>query len=340
MSEWDEFKHGFWGVQMRDRMLATYSFAPFLEEAAVLLFCAHDAWHEWSVGRRGELNSIVSTLKDRARDFRQHGLGWASKVSGFGMDPSHILSASVFRRYLSNDKYKKKIVCPEAANYWVSAAVELLFILLPAFRMAEEEFYEEEGISQWLSGIIEKLMESPCRGSVSQFDEAAMQSIRRQAVLLECEGLAYMQATIEDRFWRDSSTSKKRKKKSELSDEEISRLADELGVSFEILKETFETEYSSWWEVAKGYRNRAEAENEIFISFLPADEKVREVLKTTWDFGMVTDDTNQKCWVEEELANSEQVIKMFISMFLSRQRISSNMATGNRRRIQASSVAK
>lgn len=64
---------GFWETKMKDKMIAMYFFAPFLEEAGTLLLGAKHLWHPWSIKRIDELAQTSHTLKDAAKTLRQRG---------------------------------------------------------------------------------------------------------------------------------------------------------------------------------------------------------------------------------------------------------------------------
>ncbi|GEM_PF-4567639 len=307
---------GFWETKMRNRMVSMYSFAPFLEEAGTLLLAAKHTWHPWSLKRLEELTKLAYTLKDRAKTFRQRGLAWASSVSEFGEDPAYLLSTSVYSRYYGN---KTKSTYPEATPYLVSAATQLLFLLLPAFEKVEEMSWEENGLVKWLHEILETLMESPCIGVFPSIPDELLKIISTDAILLECEGLAYTQATLEDSFARNN-TDVRRKKKSDLSDAQLRKLAQEIDVSFDTIKEVFETEYSSWWNQVADYRKQAQAQKELFLFSLPVEPSIKDAIRVVWDSGMTTQDNSIRCWDTSELTGSERIIKMFISLLLSFQR--------------------
>ena len=244
---------------------------------------------------------------------RENGLAWASNASEFGEDPAYLLSTSVYQRYHSNDT--KIMPCPEAAPYMASAATKILFNILPTFKKLEELSYEEKGWVRWLSEIIETLMESPYTNSVLEISDNMTRAIGAHAILIECEGLAYTQATIENSF-NLKNKSPKRKKKSRLSDAELRKLAFEIGMSFEAVKEVFETKSSSWWNQATKYKNQAQAQRELFLSSVSAKDQIKEGIRVAWNPGMVTQNSHPECWSEKTLTKSENIIKTFISMFL------------------------
>lgn len=324
---------GFWEAKMRNRKIFVYSLAPFLEEAAILLLAAKRLWHPWSVKRLEELERIACDLKDRARFMRQCGLGWAGNISKFGEEFAGLLALSVYHRYHSRDG---KAASPSAASsgpngpsamssgqaaaYLVSAAVRILFLLRPVFQKIEELSWEEKGWTKWLSQIIETLMESPCLGSEPEITDEMIKIIAEQAVLLECEGLCHMQAEIEDSFnKRNKSAGLSRpgggRKKSDLSEAELRNLAAEIDLPFETVKEVFETEYSSWRDQAKQYRDQAQTRKEIFISLLPTEDHIKSAIADAWDIGWATQKSQPDCWSETEVMKAEKIIKTFIAMF-------------------------
>ena len=240
----------FWHDKMRTRMVSRYYFAPFLEEAGTLLLASKYLWHPWSVRRRDELTELAYKLKGRAKTIRTSGLAWECNESAFGQDPAHLLSTSVYYRYHGNTDVES---CPEAAPYLVSAAAKILMLILPALEKLEMQDYEEKGWVRWTSEIIETLMGPTYIGSMPEISEEAVRCLGIRAALLECEGLAATQAILEDTFNRTHDRSR-RKKSSELSEEQLRKLADEIGMSFETVKEVFTTGFSSWWDEARKYR--------------------------------------------------------------------------------------
>ena len=307
----------FWRNTTRDQMVTMYSFAPFLQETGTLLFGARRLWHPWSVKRIEELETISGRLKDRARVLRQRGLTWACNDSAFGKDPAHVMSMTVhYRDYGSRDN-TLQVPCVEATPYMASAAVQLLFMLLQQFEKIVEEkhWYEERHWVKDISEVIETLMESPYTGSMPKMTDVMMRAVMSHAVLTECEGLAYTQATIENAYNRKNKTAKR--KRSDLSDEKLHALADDIGVEFDVLKGVFETEYSSWGKVADAYRKRAVVERESFVSTLDVDDKIIDAITAVWDPGFAYINSTPDYMSEREVGGAEKIIQTFISMFLS-----------------------
>ena len=313
-----DFWEGFWHDKMRTRMVSRYYFAPFLEEAGTLLLASKYLWHPWSVRRRDELTELAYKLKGRAKAIRRSGLAWACNESAFGQDPAHLLSASVYYRYHGNTDIESY---PEAAPYLVSAAAKILMLILPALEKLEVQDYEEKGWVRWTSEIIETLMESTYIGSVPEISEEAVRCLGIHAVFLECEGLAATQAILEDNFDRKHGRPR-RKKSSGLSEEQLRKLADEIGMSFETVKEVLETEFSSWWGEAKKYIDHAEEQKTFIISSLGIDDSIMGLVKSAWDDGMTHNgithngSMNDMYYSEGELGKSENIIKTIIAMFL------------------------
>lgn len=297
---------------MRNKMILMYSLAPFLEEAGALLLGARHLWHPWSVRRIDELVKISYTLRDQATTLRQRGLAWASNSLEFKGYSTCLLATSVYHRYYDNDT---KPPCPEAAPYMVQAATNLLFTILPVIQKIEELEYKGN-LVRWLAEILETLKESPYIGSTPELSEEMMRIVGTHAILIECEGLAYMQATIEDSFHRNNKDARKTKQ-SDLSEDKLRDLASEIDMPFEVVKEVFETEFSSWWDQAQAYREQAQAQREIFLSFLFAKDRIKQAIRAARDPGRTTQNGHTECWGEKEYRESEMVIKTFISMFLS-----------------------
>lgn len=305
----------FWETRMKNKMVSLYFFAPFLEEAGTLLLGAQQLWHPWSIKRRNELSKTAYELKNEAKTLRQRGLAWGSNALEPGGDTTHLLSTYVFYRYHGHQRNDATISHPEAAPYMVSTATNLLFALLPEFRKIAEVFHEETDWTKWLSEIIEKIMEAPYYNPAHKIPDTTIRIAGTHGILIECEGLAYTQATIEDSFNKYKECPR-RKKKSDLSEAELRKLASEIGMPLETVKETLETEFSPWWDRSQEYRNRALAQRKIFLSTLPSEDRVKEAIQAVWDPGMTTQHGNPECWSEAALKKSEIIITTFISMFL------------------------
>lgn len=305
----------FWETRMKNKMVSLYFFAPFLEEAGTLLLGAQQLWHPWSIKRRNELSKTAHELKDEAKTLRQRGLAWGSNALEPGGATTHLLSTSIYYRYHGRQRNDAAISHPEAAPYMVSTATNLLFALLPEFQKVAKIFYEEDHWTEWLSEIIEKITEAPYYNPAHKIPDATMRIVGTHGILTECEGLAYTQATIEDSFNKHKECPR-RKKKSDLSEAELRKLASEIGMPLETVKETFETEFSSWWNRAEEYSNRARAQRKIFLSTLSSEDRVKEAIRTVWNPGMTTQCGSQEYLDEAMLKKSETVITTFISMFL------------------------
>lgn len=308
----EEYWAAYWTAKMRERMVFMYSFTPFLEEAGTLLLAAKDLWHPWSVKRSAELSKMSYDLQEHARRLRQQGLGWACNVSEFGQDPAYVLST--FSPYRYHGGEKEFTPCPEAAPYMVAAAKNLLLLLFPMFRMVGKTFWEEKHWVGWISDIIETLMEAPYCQPVPELSADAMRDIGVHGILIECNGLACTQALLEDSY--ASNTGTQRKKASDLSNEQLRDLASKIGVPFEVVKDVFEAEFSSWWERAQGYRDRAEIQRKLFADSLPVDPAIKEVILRAWDPGSTSHNGYPERLLYNEVTKSEMIIKTFISMFL------------------------
>lgn len=264
---------GYWENKMRNRMMSNYLVSPFLEEAASLLIVASRLWHPWSIKRKDELYVIAKQLDDRGRHMRDCGIGWACNSDHFGEMPGHLLSSGAFGRYNCEDK-NPPAPDPEAAAYAVAMASKILFSLVPIFQKMGEKNYEDSTAIKWLYGKIEEIQESPIFGNKPEISEALLKELAMRAITIECEGLSYIQATVEDSF----DGKPKRKKKSRMSEEKMRSLAEELGTTYESIKEVFETEHSSWWKTAKEYAGKAESHKQNILRNLGAGESVKNSL--------------------------------------------------------------
>ncbi|MBI4118281.1 MAG: hypothetical protein HY455_01980 [Parcubacteria group bacterium] len=303
----------FWEAQMRDTRIFLYSIAPFLEEAGALLLAGSHLWHTWSLNRKEELLRIAYELKGRAKLLRRSGLSWAANVSAFGESPAAVLASAAAHRSHPREKVP---VCPEALPQVAGMATEILFTLLGVLEKAARDGRDIEGTIEWLSHIVETLSEAPYNSRpLTHVPEGMLRTLAEHAVLLECEGLAYTQATIEDSY-NSKDSSRKRKKKSPLSDDKLHELASEFGMPFEVVKDIFETVASSWWDKATYFRDQAGERWETLISSLPTEDGVKAHIKIAWDIGGTAQDGRPSCWSIEELQKSEMIIQALISTLL------------------------
>lgn len=141
-----EMPPGFWETKARNRAVMMYPFAPFLEEAGILLRAARRLWHPWSVRRLKELEEIANNLEGKAKMLRQRGLIWSSTIFPLdsGLSPEFVFSNAVWRRY-HHDRNDLKDACPLIVSYLVSSATRILFFLLPIFEKIEKAEWSEYG---------------------------------------------------------------------------------------------------------------------------------------------------------------------------------------------------
>lgn len=302
--------HGFWADRLRNQTLFLYLFAPFFQQTATLLIVAESLWSPWAVKRKEELLNVASRLKHLAEMSRKKGLAWACNDNEFGADPAGILSPRAFGRY-----YRKETreAFPRAVPLLVSAATKTLFALLPILEKFERTAVAMAGTAAILKECVETLYESPCIGLNPDISEAAILRLAEEAVLLECEGLAYMQAMIEDNFYFHNPNASK-KKKSDITDDEIRKLAEEIGVSFSQVKDVFETEYSSWWQVSNSYSRQAEEKRKIFLAGLGLEKSAQDLIFAAWNPGMPTETARPRVW--GSITKTEAVLRRCIAMFL------------------------
>jgi hypothetical protein len=165
-------------------------------------------------------------------------------------------------RYYGGESFGVEL--SEATPILVAAATRLLFRIVPTMKKIEQEEFVNIGLRS-LQGMIETLIESPCIGTYPEIPERAMRALGTHGTLLECEGLAYMQARVADSF--DKRTGNTKRKQSALSVAELRKLADEIGMPFASVQEVFERAYSSWWKVSEGYKVRAQSEIDYFARY-------------------------------------------------------------------------
>lgn len=303
----------YWHDKMRERNMFMYLLAPFFEEASMLLIGASRLWHPWSVKRRDELRNFAHILADRARTMRQRGLAWACNIDSFSQSPAQILGTSVFSRYHNNDK---RDAFPEKTSLLVGAAVQTLFNLVPILEKVEEKSWDEHGWVRWIHELGETLSEAPYMNPLPEIlSNLSVRALGIHACLLECEGLAYMQARIEDTY-RSSNNKQQRKKKSDLSPSALHKLAEEFNTPFETFKEVFEIEYSSWWKEAEKYREQAKLQQRCLFDEWQFNPDGRLIFSAAWEPGMTTEKAHPEYVSEQEVIMSERIIKSFMALFL------------------------
>lgn len=301
---------GFWETKAQRRALYMYQFAPFLEEAGLLLLSARRLWHHWSVGRQEELKKVAFDLNRCARSLRISGLVWSGETLNAALEnPRLTLNCSVYHRYYTDEL---KEACPEAAHILTSAAARILFFLLPEFEKAEKAEWREKGRVKWLSEIIETLMESPCIGPCPQITEDVQKILGLHALLLECEGLAQTQAHLETILTARSGESRLRKKnKSSLSYDQICKLAADINVPVETLKDALESEHSKWWDQAGEFRRQAQTQKEKFLSLLSVGDDIKLTIRSAYEPGSATSESPSYL-TEEDCAVTERAIKLLV----------------------------
>ena len=315
----------FWQNKSIEKNVMLYALAPLFQEAAGLLCTAAHLWHPWSIKRVEELETLARSLSGEAATLRQRGLGWACQDSRLVANPSYILcGASHHRRYKKSDEQTIE-QHPEATPYFVTAAVHVLFLTLEIFgRISEKEFGQRHWIPK-ISVMIEQLMESPCIGSKPEISNEMRRVIALRGIFAECEGLAYTMARIEDQYRFKHKTAKR--KRSDLSDEQIGALADDLGVDFNVLKEMFETEHSSWRKISERYKKDAELLTANFFSKdFDIPQTTRVAMQSSWELGRTEISHLPDYFNEDEMNSAENVIKAFISMFLTATTYETNLS--------------
>ena len=309
------FTHEFWEEEERKKHVLKYSLAPILEEAGTLLYGARRLWYPWSLRRKKELATIYQEVISKAEDLRDKGLTWAGGALEEVGNASFTLHAAKYHRHHSNI-HEEETPCPEAAKYMISMATKLLFAALPMLQKLEKEMREGSALSEGLCRVVEDLVEAPYYDSTIEISDEAMRVVVSHAIFMECEGLAYMQAHIEDAYVRENKHLK-RKKDSDLSADELRNLASKIGMSFDVVKDVLETENSSWWDQWLKYRDKSREQVDVFLSIISVEEEIKEGIKSEWDIGNPSENWNiQQLLLEEDVSNSETVIKNFIYLLL------------------------
>ena len=301
----------FWERVMQNRMLYKYQLAPFLEDAALLIRGARNLWHPWGDARKKNLTSMVAELCQEARSLRKNGLGWTGRTSSLEAG-GRILSSAAYYRYHRDDQ--EFLPHPEHARLLVSLAGRLLLTLLPALKKSDT-FPGEGKISSWLHPIIETLMEFPDIDKAPEVHPHIIHLLGTHSVILECEGLAYMQGLVEDSYHRKYG--KRQRKKCELSEEELRNLAAEIGMRLEDVREVFSTEHSAWWNRAIQFSRQADAVRKEILSHFSPDPAAKAILIKAWDSGMSYNEGHLDCLGDRELESCERLTSLFVALFLS-----------------------
>lgn len=288
-----------------NQALRMYSLAPFFDVAGILLRGAANCWYPWGLNRKKELRGIACELIDYAERVRGRGIGWMQRpIPG-------TLSLCKHHRFFCGEA---EVAEPEMTTYMTSASLRLLLRLVPVVEKITKDDYQEKPVLEWLFKKIEALSETPCIGLHPEISDIAMQALGEFGILLECEGLAYMQARIADSFYQKQSVRHIKKPKKNLSDQELASLALDLDMSFQELKNVLEDEYSSWWEDSGEYRKKAEcALKQFYVHLESVPPEIGKVLNA----GSLSMHSSPECFAEETVFASERITLALIAMFLS-----------------------
>jgi hypothetical protein len=300
----------YWEDRRRDQKVSMYAFAPFLEVAAIMIRGSATLELQFRRKRTKELVHIAYALEERAQHLRGNGIGWLVRsLPGY----SPLVSAIHKRMHFGGDTPVEPH--GEAAERLLSMAISFLFLFESTFMKIEREIHEESSTAVWFFDKLETLTDLSGSTSSCAVDPRSFQVLGRHATMLECEGLAYAQAMIEDGFTKKSGT---KKSPQHVDEEMLTRLSDDIDVPIETLREVFGQTYSGWWKVKEEYRSRAIKLRDEFIDTLPSPTIFATVYRAAWDLGSVHLNTEgyPHCFGNEEFAASEQVTKQLIAMFL------------------------
>lgn len=306
------YTQDYWQAKMQNKQVASMAMLPMMSVAAALTNLAGTLWHPWGRKRTKELRVMSSTINQRASDMRRNGLGWAAGIFHDEHKAGYILSNSSFKRYFGEAVLGEP--APNLVPLLVSSAIAALFCVRDiAIKISAIEHDERSFL--WIDELIEELSESPTVGNMPNVSDKALRALGDCGVLLECEGLTYMLALIEDRHVRVAG--KEKKKKSSLSDAELSRLAAEIGVDPTILKEVFETVGSSWWQRSVAYKTGATTAAGAFFASSYAKPVNIELIER-WQTGSISlGESDVICGDADTFSGCETVVCMLITLFLS-----------------------
>jgi len=308
----------FWNRKYGSRNVLIYHLTPIVNEIGLLLIGAGRLWHPWGRNTKKMLSGSGHKIEGKAEDMRKIGLAWAGNLAPFseatfGSRAGSLLSSHAFDRYHS-ERSDKVDPFPKAAGLLASAAMHMLFMLRPQFEKVESLSWEER--DKWvkpMDHVIEELMSSPLLKEISPVSEIMFERLIRHAAFLECEGLAYMQAHIEDEYAKDLP--KKKRRRTDMTGDQIRKLADEIGMNFGTVKETMETEFSSWWKTSAAFAEKARVEFEKFLEAVPQRQAAKDALRIACEPGMTSNWTKDNYPSESDVNGCEQIVKTFIAIF-------------------------
>jgi hypothetical protein len=314
-----EYWQSFWEDKHRKENVFLYNLTPFLEEIRILLLTASEMWHPWSPKRKKELQKLSYDFRSRADRLRTLGPSWAA-----GGDAGYLLSTYMPHRYIRHDR-EERCECPEAVPYFVSAAIKMLFQLVPLFEKIEERNWQQG--HKWVPGaynFIEDLYESPASGDKPDVPHEAIKCLAIHGTLLECNLLAQAQAEFEDALDRQEekySGKKRKRKKVKWTKDDMDRmhkLADDIGCPLDWIMDAESTEYSPWWEKAQRFRDQAKVHQEMFVSQLPISPESQRTVLNAWECGVVSRSFSIDTYLlsETTLADIEKTITALIASFI------------------------
>lgn len=313
-----------WEVRRRDERIRRYLLSAILEDLSMLLGAAQRLWHPWSLQRKSALASIAYQLSEGALHARRKGVQWVCEKIGVdrgNSSPTHVLGQATYLR-----NYQELVVTPQAdaAMRIVATVGHVMIRMLPVFAQAEGTEYAGECAVKAYSKLIEPLMEFPGVRDCEPPADEVFAEIGTLAFQLECEGLAFTQAMIEDGY-KHEHPEKKQRQRSRLSDEQLRALADEIGTTFENLKSVFETVHSSWWEQSRMFRSQADPQLGALVRAILGSDSTREA------FVLGTPETPPGCggypgycWDEQTLTNSEHAIATLLMLLTHPQEFSAS----------------
>ncbi len=289
----DSWGH-FWEKMLIEEKIALYAFAPFFQTCGALLRHHGVRLPPYRARKRATLIAMAMRLEETAFHFRQGGLGWMARL----FPGDSVLFQVISRRWFDGGSMTKE----ETEDREVIAiALDLLFLFRPVFKRYIDASHNSLPHLKQLDDVLETVLE--IHGSYyppsTHLSSDALCHIVRFALYQECAGLAYQQALVQDGYQRDTHTATKKEPRH--TDEELVRMAQEIGVDVGILREALSRTYSPWWEVKRRYEQLAQE------TPLPIDGL---------DVGTLTTGVQgyPSCYRREDYVASESVTKLALSL--------------------------
>jgi hypothetical protein len=297
-----EYWEQFWRQSTLERKVAMYAFAPFLQTSGAILRHAVSGIPPYRPKHKKHIVQLAHRLEDTALHLRQGGLGWMGQVF-----PGHSEHYQVIHsRWLSGEG-QVALMSQDDALFLIRTSIDLMLLVHPALVRVAQASYEEQAVMDRCHDIIEDMIALHSDGDCTKTHDADLHKLAQYALLLECEGIAHQQALVQDGF-NKCANKKGVVKPLRHSDEEIFRMAHDIGIDPSVLKEVLSSSYSSWWDEMRAYRARA---RDILSTMT--------VPLTYLDPGSPTNPCQgyPSCFSEEDYRSTESVTHLALSLMTS-----------------------